>query len=168
VLLATTADGGLKLSEWTPRANGFASARPSPRRSNGFKLLWGNKPTLWVAGPTGAGSLYLRRTGSGARRWKCASPLICPARCRATSPSSQSHRFIFAKGGKVYDQHFTFDGAPAANPKKSAPPATLQDSRVNTWIQVAVTVALVFVVFGTVRRRRATDAGEAPASTSVK
>ncbi len=123
-----------------------------------FEIVSGmNQPTLWLAPKTGGGTLYTRR-GTG---WSAPIALVLPdagnVTDRAVAVSSERLRLVFQRGDKIFEQKYELAadriGQKIGEPTEVTFPAPPADPRISNAINIAVMVALLLVIFGTVRRR---------------
>ena len=126
-------------------------------------LAAGSQPALWAAGSGGAGSVYLL-----GERWSAPAPLQVgqPVRepdGRALAAVGANLRFFFIDNDRVHEQSFGLDGQPIGEVAElsfphapAAPPSH--------WPTVALMAALMFILFGTIRRRAMLPGGMVDAS----
>ena len=150
-------DGSIRTVElsrdhtWLDRA----TIRPSFEIQRMELLDYRGQPTLWLAGETGAGEIYLH-DGSA---WSKAIELkpgttLGPGTDRALAVAFGRLRLLYAGGdGKLFEQSFNPDGSADAPPTQGTVRPPPPDPRVMQFVQLGVMILLMFVMLSTLRRR---------------
>ena len=156
LIAGTTPDGQIRtvqLAEgnaWLDRG----TIRPSAAVARFDLLRFRGRPTLWVTGNVGAGSVYHYEDG-----WKGPSDLrtqpdLPPGTDRALAVAFGRLRLLYAGGDRVlYEQNFNPDGSADTPPTQATVQAPPPDPQLTRLVQLGVMVLLMFVMLSTLRRR---------------
>jgi uncharacterized RDD family membrane protein YckC len=166
VYLAVQNGKELKISQWTEGGGWTAVAvlAPAVPSVEDFKLLWtGDRPILWVAGPTGPGLVF--SGGKDDKEWKSLGELahnadLSQSQPRAVAYASNRLRLIYGKGAKPTDKLWeqSYENFQPAGAPSEIATSTSMDNRPG-WVQMVLMVVVMFIALGTMRTRRVGDVG---------
>lgn len=118
------------------------------------------RPTLWAAGASGPGKLFVKEE----RTWRVtdleASDAISAGEHRAICMALDRIRLLYTHGGTILEQRFELNGARLGAASELAMPLPVETAGYYQWINLAAMVALMVAMFGSIHRRRGMSASQ--------
>jgi uncharacterized RDD family membrane protein YckC len=121
-------------------------------------LAAGARPGIWAAGAGGGGDLFVR-----GETWSKPIPLqpsepVRQAQARTLASAGGNLRLFFIENARVREQSFTLEGQPIGTVSELNFPR-MPSTPESQWPSIALMIALMFILFGTIRRRATLPGG---------